>query len=53
MIRSLLLVDGPLPGGVGIMATSLFGSAIVFFALMILMVLIPTVYSYLFYRKKK
>ena len=40
-------------GGVGIMATSLFGSVIVFFALMILMVLIPTVYSYLFYRKKK
>ena len=40
-------------GGVAVMATSLFGSVIVFFALMILMVLIPTVYSYLFYRKKK
>lgn len=40
-------------GGAIIAATAVFGNFIVSFAITMLMVLIPTVYSYLLYRRKK
>lgn len=40
-------------GGALIMATAVFGSFILFFVATIVMVLVPTVYSYLLYRRKK
>lgn len=38
-------------GGAVIMATAIFGSFILFFGIMLVMVIVPTVYSYLHYRK--
>ena len=40
-------------GGVGIMATAIFQSFILFFSIVVLMVIVPTVYSYLQYKKNK
>ena len=40
-------------GGVVICATAIFESFIIFFSVMSAMVIVPTVYSYLYYRKKK
>ena len=39
-------------GGAVIMATAVFGSFIVFFIITLLMVIVPTVFSYLYYRKQ-
>ncbi len=38
-------------GGLLIMATAFLGSFIIFFTILILMVIIPTIYSYLYYKK--
>lgn len=40
-------------GGIVIMATSLLGSFVLFFAIVILMAIIPVVYSYSLYKKNK
>lgn len=40
-------------GGVGILATAIFESFILFFSIVVLMVIVPTVYSYLQYKKNK
>ncbi len=38
-------------GGIVILATAIFESFIIFFSIMLVMVIAPTVYSYLYYRK--
>ena len=38
-------------GGIVILATAIFESFIIFFSIMSVMVIVPTVYSYLYYRK--
>lgn len=40
-------------GGAVIMATAVFGSFVLFFAITLLMVIVPTVYSYLYHRRHK
>lgn len=40
-------------GGIVILATAIFESFVVFFSVVALMVIVPTVYSYLYYRKEK
>lgn len=40
-------------GGILIIATAVFESFIIFFSIVLLMVIVPTVYSYLHYKRKK
>ena len=40
-------------GGIVILATAIFESFIIFFSIMSVMVIAPTVYSYMYYRKNK
>lgn len=40
-------------GGAVMAATAVFGSFVLFFSIVLLMVVVPTVYSYLLYRKQK
>ncbi len=40
-------------GGIVIIATAIFESFIIFFSIMLLMVIIPTIYSYMHYKKNK
>ena len=40
-------------GGIVIIATAIFESFIIFFSIMALMMIVPTVYSYMYYKKSK
>ena len=40
-------------GGIVILATAIFESFIIFFSITLLMMIVPTVYSYLYYKKSK
>lgn len=40
-------------GGIVILATAIFESYIIFFSVVVLMVIVPTIYSYVYYKKHK
>ena len=40
-------------GGAVMVVTAVFGNYIIFFGIVLLMCVVPTIYSYLYYRKKQ